>query len=689
MLRLLSPPLSKCQEGARESTLLVEAGLIVEIADSALHPHVKCAYSSLCAADGIIRLLHGNASYLLHIVTVLGKIVYIRTSSYAIMLVVVGMIRSFVLKKEFYENVRENTLALARAQNTQRTRYILARTLVFPAMLVVLIHGYDIASSAEMMLGCFLLLVFAFLVARHRKLERLRLLTKAYLAVTAGYLERFSGAWKKLPEDGSTYAKETRPPDRDLHIFGTASLYQYLCAARTQAGRQRLAAALTATPRDLMRTRQRQAAVAELLAHPLLSIELEARGARLPDGHDTRELAKELAHPLKGSLKLISCIGIVFANAFILSFFWALFAGGSWAVPLLLFMFNLTVAIAFYPRTQRELAPLGRMARELRLYGRIFHTLERAPLRGEACAAVLAPLFSPVRATQAQSRLTTLAECAAMRRNVLFFFLANGALLWDLHCMAYFSHWRLQAGAAAASWLAVWAEMEVLLSLARIGHTREVHTFPVFLEGEEPRLSAEGAMPLVIPEETATPNDAELAAGTLVITGSNMSGKTTYMRTLGSNAVLAYAGAPVCAKSFALTPMAVYTSIQISDDLAGGISTFYAELLHIKKMMTYSKRKKPMLILIDEIFRGTNSADRIVGARAAIRHLTLPHAITIVTTHDFELCDLGRDGVPVENAHFEEHYEGDRILFDFKIRAGRCRTTNAQYLLRMAGIMGE
>ena len=168
-----------------------------------------------------------------------------------------------------------------------------------------------------------------------------------------------------------------------------------------------------------------------------------------------------------------------------------------------------------------------------------------------------------------------------------------------------------------------------------------------------------------------------------------MSGKTTYMRTLGSNAVLAYAGAPVCAQSFALTPMAVYTSIQISDDLAGGISTFYAELLRIKKMMTYSKRGRPMLILIDEIFRGTNSADRIVGAREAIRRLTLPHAITIVTTHDFELCDLGSEGVPVENAHFEEHYEGDKILFDFKIREGRCRTTNAQYLLRMAGIMGD
>lgn len=593
------------------------------------------------------------------------------------------------MKKAFYENVRENTIALERAQNKQRTRLIFARTIVFPLMLAALIHGYDADVPAELMLGGVLLLLFAVLVMRHQKLDRMRLFTQAYLAVTTGYLERFSGEWKSLPENGAAYAKEKRPPDRDLHIFGAASLYQYLCAARTRAGRDRLAAALTATPHHLDRTRRRQAATAELLAHPLLSIELEARGAELPDGHDTRDLAKELAEPLTGWPKLLSGMGAVLSIACVLSILWAAFAGGSWIVPLLFFVFNLTVSMVFYLRVQRELAPLGHLAGELRLYGRIFRTLERAPLHGEAFTAVLVPLFSPRRATQALTHLTTLAECVAMRRNFVFYILANGLLLWDLHCRAYFAHWRAETGAAAAGWLKVWAEVEVLLSLARVGHTREVHTFPLFLDEQKPQLSAEGAMPLVIPEEAATPNDAQLTSGTLVITGSNMSGKTTYMRTLGLNAVLAYAGAPVCAQSFALTPMAVYTSIQISDDLAGGISTFYAELLRIKKMMTYSKKGRPMLILIDEIFRGTNSADRIVGARAAIHRLTLPHAITIVTTHDFELCDLGSEGMPVTNAHFEEHYEDDKILFDFKIRAGRCRTTNAQYLLRMAGIMEE
>ena len=133
------------------------------------------------------------------------------------------------MKKQFYENVRENTIVLERAQNAKRTRFILARTVIFPAMLAALIHGYDVGSPAEMMLGGFFLLLFVVLVVRHRKLERLLLLTKAYLAVTSGYLERFSGEWKKLPEDGAAYAKEKRP--RSAHLRHGFALSVSLCSA--------------------------------------------------------------------------------------------------------------------------------------------------------------------------------------------------------------------------------------------------------------------------------------------------------------------------------------------------------------------------------------------------------------------------------------------------------------------------
>lgn len=597
--------------------------------------------------------------------------------------------RGTLLKQGFYENAWENTLTLDAAQRAQHRRLVLARTVVFPLMAAALVHGYDHRFVPEMVFGGFLLLLFVLLVARHHRLERQKLFTKAYLSVIAAYLSRFSGDWKKSPVHGGAYLNEKRPPDRDLHIFGTASLYQYLCCARTQRGRDRLAAALSAVPHDLVHTRRRQAAVAELIAHPLLCLELEAYGAQLPDGHDTMALAAELRQPQVVSPRILRAVGVLGALAGVSSCVMAGLGAASWTLPLVILSVNIALALLFYVRTVRVLAPLGRMAHELRLYGKIFRALEAAPLRSDAMRGILSPLVTPVRATQAQEQLARIAECTAMRRNFVFFILANALFLWDFHCTACFAQWRGRAGAAADGWFSAFAEMEVLLSLASIGHTREVYAFATFITDGTLCLDAVEATSLLLPEKAATPNDAHLAAGTLVITGSNMSGKTTYMRVLGSNAVLAYAGGPVCARSFSLTPMAVYTSIQISDDLTGGISTFYAELLRIKRMIEYSKGRLPMLILIDEIFRGTNSADRIVGAREAIRRLTLPHAITIVTTHDFELCTLQRDGIPVQNAHFEEHYEGDKILFDFRIREGRCQTTNAQYLLRMAGIMGE
>ena len=189
------------------------------------------------------------------------------------------------MKKDFYENAWENALMLAASLRREHRRLVFARTLVFPAAGAALIHGYDRGAAGEMLLGLFLVVLFAVLVARHARLERRRRFMEAYLSVVAGYLARFAGTWKSEPVTGAQYRKAKRPPDADLHIFGTASLYQYLCCARTLAGRDRLARALTATPRDLMRTRRRQAAVAELLAHPLLCLELTARGVRLPDGH--------------------------------------------------------------------------------------------------------------------------------------------------------------------------------------------------------------------------------------------------------------------------------------------------------------------------------------------------------------------------------------------------------------------
>jgi DNA mismatch repair ATPase MutS len=163
-----------------------------------------------------------------------------------------------------------------------------------------------------------------------------------------------------------------------------------------------------------------------------------------------------------------------------------------------------------------------------------------------------------------------------------------------------------------------------------------------------------------------------------------MSGKTSFLRVMGMNLVLMNLGCKINGQSFKANDFKIFSSMRIKDDFINGVSSFYSELLNIKKAIDYQKTNNNMIIFIDEIFRGTNSNDRINGAISLIKQLNKENVILFLTTHDFELCDINLDNI--DNFHFEEHYENDKILFDYKIKNGKCNTTNAKYLMKMVGI---
>lgn len=604
--------------------------------------------------------------------------------------------------KKFYLTAREAALTEKSTCLQRLRRLAVARGAVFLAAVLALAGGYD-GSAGLAALGAALLFVFARLVVCHRRTARRLVLLTARLSVLDGLLTRFDGRWRDLAEDGAAYLAAARPQLTDLHVFGPSSLYQYLCRARTRAGRDRLAAALrteTPTGTALALVRARHAAIEELAAHPQTALTLEAYGALLPEGQDVAPLLAALSETPQRlpRLRRAACVLLPAANLA------ACAAALLGAVPLLLpggliaVSFLLTWLAA--RRSETALALLMPLVQALGAYERIFLTLERAHVTSphlvalqrvlrEGVGAAGGDAAAPGRSASASLRLLArLAAAVSWRRNFFFYVLANGIFLFDFAAGLLFRRWCRREGARLAAELAVWHEWEVLLSLSTLAATREQTVFPTFLEGA-PRLTATALRNPLLPEEAAVPNDAALTAGTTILTGSNMSGKTTWLRTIGMNVLLAWTGAPVCAASFSLSPLALYTSIRVDDNLAEGMSTFYAELLRIKEMVEAEKTGRPLLLLIDEIFKGTNSADRITGARAALRHLTNDHSITLVSTHDFELCDLTVPGAAIENAHFEEHYEDGKIAFDYRLRAGRCQTTNAVYLLRLVGILDE
>ena len=590
------------------------------------------------------------------------------------------------MNKNFFQTAREMDLAEKRRLDRRGQMLSWLRLTTFFLCLLALAAAWDTGALEIYLVAVALACCFTALLRRHGKLFEQRLLLESHIAALSNFLARFSGEWHNFPVTGAEYLRDELPQAQDLSLFGADSIYQYLCAARTKAGRDRLADALAPFPADLTLARKRQKAVEELIARPRLVLDLTAAAALLPDGHDTKPLLAALQRNTEKPYAGTAFIAWVLPAALALAVVGASLSLIGWTMPAMLVLLQFLIAFALGRRTAAAQKPLAAMHRELRLYERLFSRLEDATFQSPHLIALQAQLKAGG-AARSLRRLAALADHAHTRHNLIFLLLANAFFLSDLHFAHRIAHWQEKAAAHLSDWLAVWAETEALLSLSTVGLVREVYAFPELLKDASPRLEAKNLTHLLIPEEKAVPNDIDATAGTRIITGSNMSGKTTYLRTVASACVLAYAGAPVPGERLCLSPLHIFTSIRVTDDAAHGLSTFYAEILRIKSMMAFKEKSLPMLIVIDEIFKGTNSADRLIGAREAISRLTGADFITLVSTHDFELCEIESDAAPVTNWHFEESYEGDKLLFDYKIKEGRCTTRNAQYLLKMAGIM--
>lgn len=590
------------------------------------------------------------------------------------------------MNRQFYDNEREIDLAEQKTLHKREKKIVAARTIVFISAAASFALGWDHGIHYLYIVAALLAMIFIRLMNYHDDLKRRKRFLKSRLTVVNSYISRAKGTWRKRSNDGSIYLKNNRPQDVDLHIFGEGSIFQYICAARTKRGRDLLAESFSPEPPDFTEVRNRQRGVAELLQRPRLSMDLEAYARLMPNNHDTSELIVSVEEELPP-------LGKIYLLRFVMPIILILSCVLAWRglinefVPPFIMILSLIISIAAIPAINELLRPLQIISKELRLYHKIFERLESTNFNSNRLTAIRDILTDEFSAAQKLKELSLLVDAANARHNPLFFILGNGLFLADFYLATTFMKWRVDAANHLRTWLDAFAEVEVLISLASIGQTRTTYCFPTFFEEDEPHLTVEGLTSLLVADAKGVPNDVELRAGTTIITGANMSGKTTWIRTLAAAVIVAYSGAPVCAKSFAVSRLAVLTSIRVNDDISQGVSTFYAELLRIKSMIEYTEKKLPMLACIDEIFKGTNVNDRVIGAKEAIRRLTNDRSITLVTTHDFQLCDMVDENPHISNAHFEEYYENDEIKFDFKLRKGRTHTTNAKYLLRMAGIL--
>jgi len=524
---------------------------------------------------------------------------------------------------------------------------------------------------------------FAAAVLYHRRIRGRRARAQRAVAFYREGLERIRDRWRGGPT-GEQFDVAHHIYAADLDLFGRGGLYEMLCAARTGMGEHRLAQWLLA-PAALDTIRERHAGIADLRARLDLREELAIRGepprsALRPDLLTAwAQAPNRLDRPwIRGAAVLLAVLAVAAAAA------WAI-----WSVlfPLLaVLLVEIAVAYVLQDPIRDAVTAVESAYDGLESVSGLLKRIESERFEAAPLRALVRVLSTrSVTASAAISKLATIVNFVESRRNpILAPFLL--LIMYPLHTALAAERWRSEHGSSIGSWLDVLGEIEALASLARYAYEHPEDPFPEFIDGAAAFRATDLGHPL-IPAAACVRNDVDISGGTrvLLVSGSNMSGKSTLLRTVGINTVLAMAGAPVRARHLQLTPLQIGASIRVNDSLHEGSSRFYAEITRLRRL--FEPAKLPQLFLLDELLQGTNSADRRIGAQGIIRALIGRDAIGLVSTHDLALTDIpGLDAGALENVHFQDELEHGTLKFDFKLRAGVVTKSNGIELMRSIGL---
>lgn len=499
-------------------------------------------------------------------------------------------------------------------------------------------------------------------------------------------LERVEERWHGRGHSGQRYLDEKHLYALDLDIFGPGSVFERLCLARTRRGEDTLAHWLRepASPEEI---RARQQAVQDLRSRLDLREDLALLGTEVPPV-DFAPLAAwgQLPRQLPSGAIRWAVAGLALMNA-LLAIAWLVFGITSLYLAISLTI-SAVVVLPLARRVHAVLEPMQAMGRDLLLLSGVLGRLERETFTAPRLCELQAQLQVDGQPPSWQiGRLAMLVDWLNAMKNQLFLPLGL-LLLWRTQIALALEAWRSRSGPAIAHWLTVLGEMEALSSLAGYAFENPDDVFPEIVTGP-PCLSGEQLGHPLLPKKRCVRNDVCLgnAVQLLLVSGSNMSGKSTLLRTVGVNTVLALAGAPVRAKQLRLTPLAVVATLRVQDSLLEGRSRFFAEISRIRDLLERSQQELPVLFLLDELFHGTNSHDRSIGAEALLHRLLANGALGLVTTHDLSLTQITeRLGAQVRNVHFADQFVNGEMHFDYTMRPGVVPHSNALVLMRAVGL---
>lgn len=497
-------------------------------------------------------------------------------------------------------------------------------------------------------------------------------------------LDRLAGAWAGKSSSGAEFLDPHHPYAADLDLFGAGSLFELLNAAQTQSGRATLAAWLL-SPAPLDEIQARQDAIKELTPKLDLRERLGLLAAEAQAWIRTEALISWASQPrvLNSYLTRVLALSLPLASL-------VLFAAEQWPWCLAVLLAQYALARFYKHRVQQVTRSAGLAQSDLSWLAQVLRCLEEEAFRSERLRRMDAECqCGGVTASQAIKKLARLYAWIASADNLMFAPICKW-LMWEIHFAFAIESWRARFGLKVEPWLRRLAETEALSSLAGYAYEHPEDPLPELLPAPVPaQLEAEAMGHPLIAETRCVPNDLRLGRDRrlIVVSGSNMSGKSTYLRAIGVNLVLALAGAPVRARKFRLSPLQLGASIRTVDSLQEGTSRFYAEITRLSEIVKLAGQGPVLVFLLDEILGGTNSHDRRIGAACIARSLVQRGAFGLMTTHDLALTHIVDElQPPGANFHFEDQIQNGRISFDYRLRPGIVEKSNALELMRSVGL---
>ncbi|MEN7548381.1 hypothetical protein AAG747_10710 [Rapidithrix thailandica] len=593
----------------------------------------------------------------------------------------------------FTKNIDQYQGLFTTAQ-AQYNRLSVLRTLWFLAIGIGIVYFAN-ERQAALMFTCLFVgaLVFILMIKRHRKIGESRDVYQNLLQINQEEKHRCNFQFELLAAKGEAFDKEQHPYTGDLDIFGKYSLFQYLNRATTLPGQATLASWLkhAASSQEIT---ARQKAIKELAdnIHWCQEVQASGRSSTLNDAGDLPKLYAWTSTSegvfQKPALKVMAKL---LPFALLISVGLAYWEYVPNILPVTFFLIQSLLLGKNFKTVSQTLEETSQSIQVLKVFEKTIRKIENQSFQAPWLQEQQAKLSSKKYLVSAEiKRLATLLERLEYRQNPWFFVFVNWVTLFEVHMMIGLEKWKARHQSHIQDWIEVVGNIEAALSLAGYCFSNPENAFPEIENQEAPFIYQTEALghPLINTGERVV-NDCEISGKgkCILITGSNMSGKSTFLRTLGINAVLAFTGAPVCAKRLRLSPFQVFTSMRTKDSLHDHVSSFYAELQRIQQLLSQIKQGEPVFYLLDELLKGTNSKDRHQGIKALTRQLLQAQATGCISTHDLELVGMEK--------HFPEHLinysfnsslQNGKLHFDYHLHKGPCFSFSASALMKEIGI---